>query len=86
MNWQHFIEPEKFFPRVYGSPTLDRILGKMNPVYSLSNYYFKIHFNIIVPFTLTCSKWSLSLRFYYDLFIGICCSDACYIPHPSHPP
>jgi hypothetical protein len=31
------------------SPSLKRILSQIIPVYTVPNYYFKIHFNIIIP-------------------------------------
>jgi hypothetical protein len=44
--------------RSHNSPPTVPILIQINPTHSL-----KIHFNIVLPFTPVCSKWSLFLRF-----------------------
>jgi hypothetical protein len=41
----------KFHYRVHNSPSLVAILSQINPVQVLPPYSFKIHFNIIIPFT-----------------------------------
>jgi hypothetical protein len=37
--------------RIHNSPPLVSILSQMTPVSNFSHYSFKIHFNIIFPFT-----------------------------------
>ena len=44
-----FIKP-KIHHRVHNSPTLAPILSKINSVHSLSFYFLKIRFNIMLPY------------------------------------
>jgi hypothetical protein len=46
-------------------------LTQMNPVNIIWPYFFSIHFNIILPFTLRSSKWPLPLRFSGSNFVCI---------------
>jgi hypothetical protein len=43
-------------------PPLVTIMSQVNPTHILITYYFKIRFNIILPFTPTSPKWSLVLN------------------------
>ena len=55
---------------VFAKPTLAFILSQMNPFNSISTHFFMIPFNIIVPPTSRCWKWSLSFRFpHCNLFL-----------------
>jgi hypothetical protein len=54
-------------PIFYGTrkfirPPLDATLSQINPVDSLTTQFFKIHFNIILPFTTASLKWSLARK------------------------
>jgi len=51
--------------------------SQMNTVYNLSLYLFKIHFNIILPFTSPYYKYSLSL-------VSHICSRKIHMIRPSH--
>jgi hypothetical protein len=58
--------------RVHNSLPMDTILSKMNPVHTLTSYFHKDHFNIIIPSTLRSPKWSVSysvfrLKFYMQV-------------------
>jgi hypothetical protein len=53
----------KVHSRVHNSPPSVRILGQMDPVNALTCYFFNIHFNIILLWRLTSSKWSFTFRF-----------------------
>lgn len=59
-NFQCFMKPKIL--SIPNSPPLVPILGYMNPVHSLQ-YYFNIHFNIIIASTSRPSKGSLSFSF-----------------------
>jgi hypothetical protein len=50
-------------------PAPDPVLSPINPVHSLSPYFFKIDVYIILPSTFMSSKWSLSVRFYDQNFV-----------------
>jgi len=49
--------------RICSGPRLVRILSQMNLVHVFSRCFFSFHFNIILPPTPRCSKWSLSFMF-----------------------
>ena len=56
------------YPQFYGSqhsqqPATCRILSQINPVHALPSYFFKIHYNIILPSKPRPSKWSYSFTF-----------------------
>jgi hypothetical protein len=46
--------------RIYNSPPMEPILSPMNQIYVLNSYIFKVHFNIILPFTLIQNGFFLS--------------------------
>jgi len=49
--------------RVHNSLPLFPTLSQMNPVHILPSYFFQTHYNIIFPFILRSSEWSLLFRF-----------------------
>jgi hypothetical protein len=72
--------------RVQKSPPFYSILRQMNPVRIIAPFFFKIRFNIILPFTPMSSKWSL---FFLPKYCAVCIyhiSHVCFIPHPFHVP
>jgi hypothetical protein len=42
--------------RVHKSPSLEAIISLISPIHTLISYFFKIHFNIILPSVLRYSK------------------------------
>ena len=54
--------------RVYKSLLCFPILSQISPVHNLPLYFLKVYFNIILPSTTRCSKWSLSL----SLCLSVC--------------
>ena len=60
-------------------------LSPIKPVHASSLHLFKIHFNIIVPYTPTSSKWHLSLRSpTQSLVCTSSASHTCHMLHSSH--
>ena len=58
----------KIYPAFYGplwSITMFTTASQsqMNPVHTLSSYFLHIHFNNILPYTHSCSKWLLPSGF-----------------------
>jgi len=58
----------KKFPAFHGTRTFitaftSAHLIQLDPVYTLTSHFLKIHLNIILPHTPGSFKWSLSLRF-----------------------
>jgi hypothetical protein len=49
--------------RVHKSPPPVFVLTQMNPVQNLPPYFFKVHFNIVLPSSPKSFKWSLPFRF-----------------------
>ena len=56
-NSPHFMEPKGLLPQ------LVPILRQTNPGHAIATDFFKIHSNIILPFTSRSSGWSFPLRF-----------------------
>ena len=61
------------------------IVSKIKPVYILIFHFFKIHFNIILPFMSTSSKWSLYLTYsnYNSVSISLFSHVFC-MPHAAY--
>jgi hypothetical protein len=61
-NSLRFVQPERSLPRSQDVATL-LVLSLMNPVHALQFYFFKMHFNIILPCVLRSPKSPPSFRF-----------------------
>jgi len=69
------------------SPPLIPVLSQMHSVHTLPNYFFKIHSNIILPFTPRSSEWSLPFRVSEKNFLYISrLPHASYTTRPSNSP
>jgi hypothetical protein len=59
--------------------------SQINPVHAFASYFFKIHFNSIIPSMSIPSKWSLSFSFlHYNPVYTLPLPRTCHMPHPSH--
>jgi hypothetical protein len=57
--------------RVHKTPPVGPVLLQMNPVHTLTSYYYKIHFNITLPFLNSSSKWRLPFGVSDQTFVHI---------------
>jgi len=74
-NFPRFIELENLL-FVYPVSTQSHA----NPVHYFAPYFFKVHFIIILPYSLMSSTWSLLFRFSYQNIISISyMCHACYV-------
>ena len=93
-SWQtNGFSASQGFPRTLGSPKVHyniywnppcvRVLSQINPVHAPPPAHFLNMHLIIIPFTPSSSKWSLSLRFPQQK--PVCSSHfcTCCIPRPS---
>ena len=75
----------KIHYRTHKCPPTFPVLGQINPVHVPQSHFLDIDLNIILPFMLGSSKWSLSLRFHRQNHI---CTPllphTCYMPRPPH--
>lgn len=75
-------------PKVYHriSPPVS-ILSRMNPIHTLTPYFFQVIFNIILPSTHKFSKWPLLFAFSDKYFVRIShFAHVCYTARPTHSP
>jgi hypothetical protein len=78
------MKPEVHY-RARKSPPLVPVLSQRDATHILRVYSFKIHFNIVLPFTPWSSKWPLLFTLPFILRISHH-SNAFYVSHPYHPP
>jgi hypothetical protein len=53
------------------STSLVTILSQINSIHTIPSYFFKIHFNIILPSLTRYSKWPLCFRFPHKYLVSI---------------
>lgn len=58
-----FMKPKVVYC-VHVNPPLDPFLSQINPVHNFTPCFFKICFNIILPSSSSCSKWSVRFRLF----------------------
>jgi len=74
------MEPKGSLPHSRCPPPIP-ILSQINPIHAPTSHFLKVHLNIILPFTLAPSKWSLSLRFpHQNLAYTSTLPHMCYCP------
>jgi len=56
------------------------VLSQMNSVHTFLPYFTEIHSNIILPYTVRWSQWSLSFTFPDQNFVCSSLFHACYMP------
>jgi hypothetical protein len=76
----------KLHYRVHNSPPLDPIVSQMNSVRTLIQYFFNIHFNIILPYTLSLPSGILISGFLAKILCKFLTSHTRYISSQSHFP
>ena len=61
------------------------ILSQLDPVHTLTSYFLKIHYNIILPPMPGSPQWSLSLKFLHQNPVYVSClTHTCYMPRPPY--
>ena len=81
------MQKRKVLSRVYISQQIAPIPNQINPMNALSFYFFKIHFDVILPSRPRSSKGSLSLEFpppppkalFAPLFSAICDTSSSFL-------
>jgi hypothetical protein len=58
-----YYKPEGSLPCSHESPSLVTILSQLNPIHNFPPYFFKVHYNIILPSAPGSSKWFLHSNF-----------------------
>ena len=78
------MEPGSSLPHLQ-APVTCPYLSQINPVHARTSHFLKNHFNIILPSTPECSKWSLSLSFpHHNPAYTSPLPHTCYMPRLSH--
>jgi hypothetical protein len=76
-------------PNVHYVP-LDPVLSHVNPLHATSHYYFKIHFNVILPptpiYIYVYSKCLFPSRFPRKILHAFLFCPTRHMPHPFYPP
>jgi hypothetical protein len=49
------LQHQKVHYHIHKNQLLDRVLNQMNPAHILTPHFFKINFNIVLPFMHRCS-------------------------------
>jgi hypothetical protein len=77
----------KVHHRIYTCLPLVPILSQLNPVYTPSASFPKIHSYPIAPSTSRSPEWSLSFGLSHQNLAHVSLlSHACHVPHPPHSP
>ena len=75
----------KIHYRIHTCPSPVPILSQLDPVYTPTSHFLKIHLNIILSSTPGSSEWSLALRFFHQNPVYASpLPHTCYVTRPSH--
>lgn len=66
-NFMKLLCKEKFHYRVHKAPLMVSILIQLNSIYTFISCFRRIHFNIIITFTVRSHKFCMRAAFFHQI-------------------